>query len=96
MVNREFRSFTIDVPIKGTHLPKSLPKNSKVLSAVNYGNNIRISYLSAVTEANETDEYSFLFYQDGDNFQHDESYEFLGTVNLHDGKFIYHVFYKKN
>lgn len=96
MVNQIFRSFIVDVPVMGTYLSKSLPEGSQLLSVVNSSNNICISYLSAVTEATETEKYSFLFCKDGDNFPYAESYTFLGTVNLHNDKFVYHVFYKKN
>lgn len=70
-----------------------LPRRSKILHVGNQFNNICI-WVLLNTEEEETDK--VVFYTHGTGFElPDDPGEYLGTVPLENGMFIWHVFGKK-
>lgn len=71
-----------------------LPRGAEILSVINQFEEVCI-YALVDTETDETEKYSLQCYGTGHTIRHDSSYKFLGTVSMHSGHFVLHVFYKK-
>jgi len=73
--------------------PLQLPKGSSIISVTSQYGNI-VLYANVQTDAKETETYDILVIGTGDEAP-SKDYHFIGTIKLHEGAYMFHVFYKK-
>lgn len=71
----------------------TIPSNSRILSVEEQYSNI-VVYALVDTTKEEIEDYYFQIRGTGHDADYLEDYTFLGTVKLHDGQLMFHVFYR--
>lgn len=72
-----------------------LPKGAKIISTEPQRGGVNI-YALVDTEQTEEETFEVLLYGTGHNVTpRIDEYTFVGTVSLHDGDLVFHIFYQK-
>ena len=71
-----------------------LPRGTKPISAINQRDEI-VVYAVVDTDEVEQDCFEIVVQPTGASFDDINAYQFLGSVALHDGRYVFHIFYRQ-